>query len=180
MHKEWLKYIPSDMRDLWKKMGDDTGKQRKRSVLVLTLTASFRRSSSWSGACTEAGVPILAGTDTYNPYVFPELTASTKNFRCWWRRACRPWQHCKPRRLARHASWDRQSVGGTVEVGKVADLVLLDQKRPRRHSTTPRPSARGHLGRQVDASCLARCNASRKAEATVAKPPSNPPGPTTK
>ena len=24
MHKEWLKYIPSDTRDLWKKMGDIT------------------------------------------------------------------------------------------------------------------------------------------------------------
>ena len=32
MHKEWLKYIRSDMRDLWKKMGDDTVKSARHRL----------------------------------------------------------------------------------------------------------------------------------------------------
>src|ERR1700691_505588 len=43
-------------------------------------------------------------------------------------RRCRsPWRHCTPRRLARHASWDRQGVGEPSRWPRVVDLVLLDR-----------------------------------------------------
>src|SRR5580658_4734333 len=105
----------------------------------LTLTASFRRNSSWSGACTGLVSPSWrAAILTIPTYI--QASASTKNFLCWWRRACRPWRHCKPRRLARHASWDRQSVGEPSRWARLPTLCCSTETHSLTY-TTPRPSA---------------------------------------
>ena len=121
---ERLKYLPMRIRSSWdpksgylKNMtAEDWGIQRSNFKEELNLVGRMHR----------AGVNILAGTDTMNPYCFPgfslhdelallveaglspmeALQASTKN-------------------AARFmGQLDRR---GTIEPGKIADLVLLDR-----------------------------------------------------
>ena len=66
MHKEWLKYVPSGMRDLWKKMSEDNMKQRSAQTWDESHR-EFPEELKLVGRMYRAGVGILAGSDTYNP-----------------------------------------------------------------------------------------------------------------
>jgi imidazolonepropionase-like amidohydrolase len=86
---------------------------------------AFARAVDCVGRLHRAGVPILAGTDELNPYVFPgfslhdELALLVK-------------AGLSPREALRAATINpakllgKEATMGTVDVGKAADLVLLD------------------------------------------------------
>ena len=79
--------------------------------------------------------------------------------------------------IAPLASWDRQTVGEPSRSGKVADFVLLDRDplADIHNSTSIRAVILG--GKLMPRASLDAMLA--EAEATAAKPPSNPPGPGT-
>jgi hypothetical protein len=120
-----LKYMAKGMRSFWDPKNDFRFKDRKEDYWA-AMRIQYRESMKIVGAMQRAGVSILAGTDTMNPYCFPgfslhdelallveaglspmaALQASTSN-------------------AARFmGQFDRR---GTIETGKVADLVLLDK-----------------------------------------------------
>jgi len=121
-----LKYLSESIRAKW-----DAGYYKNlppsvRAALVNLSEAQFAESKKIVGAMYRAGVPILAGTDTMNPQCFPgfglhdelallvdaglspmaALQASTRNAAEFM------------------GQLDRR---GTIEAGKIADLVLLDK-----------------------------------------------------
>jgi imidazolonepropionase-like amidohydrolase len=121
-----LKYLSKEVRSKW-----DDGYYKHyppgpRAALIELSKAQFDESMKIVGLMYNAGVPILAGTDTMNPHCFPgfgihdelallvdagmsplaALQAATRNAAQFM------------------GQLDRR---GTIEVGKVADLVLLDK-----------------------------------------------------
>jgi imidazolonepropionase-like amidohydrolase len=125
VNDERLKYIPGSLRTQW----DPKNDKRFSQMTADDQTARrelFSHDLKLVGRMHQAGVGILAGTDTMNPYCFPGFSlhdelallveaglspmaavqAATRN----------------PARLMSQS--DRR---GTIETGKIADLVLLDR-----------------------------------------------------
>jgi imidazolonepropionase-like amidohydrolase len=100
-----------------------------------------------------SGVGILAGTDTPNPYCFPgfgihdELALLVK---C----GLTPRQALQAATInpARYFGWELKM--GTVQVGKVADLVLLDANPLKDIHNTTKIAAVFVRGRQMDRAAL--------------------------
>jgi len=115
-----LKQVPDPIRHLWKSLingmthGKDAPQRRK----------DFERQLRMVGAMHRAGVKILAGTDTPNPYVFPgsglhdELELLVKA-------GLTPAEALRCATVRPAEFLGRQDRSGTIAVGKVADLVLL-------------------------------------------------------
>jgi len=172
MHKEWLKYIPGDMRDLWKKMGDDTIKQRSAQFWS-DAHRQFPEELKLVGRMYRAGVTILAGTDTYNPYVFPGFSLHDE-LSLLVEAGLSPMAALQTASIGPARFMGQAEHRGTVEVGKVADLVLLDRDplADIHNSTSIRAVILG--GKLMPRASLDAMLA--EAEATAARPPSNPPG----
>jgi imidazolonepropionase-like amidohydrolase len=175
MHKEWLKYIPSDTRNLWKRMGDDTGKQRSAQYWS-DAHRQFPEELKLVGRMYRAGVAILAGTDTYNPYVYPGFSLH-EELSLLVEAGLPPMAALQAATIGPARFMGQAERRGTVEVGKVADLVLLDRDplADIHNSTSIRAVILG--GKLMPRASLDAMLA--EAEATAAKPPSNPPGSTT-
>ena len=120
MNDSRLRGMPSPILDFWKAGGagmtQEDPAQRQRL---------FQRQLEVVGAMQRAGVKILAGTDTPNPYVFPgsglhdELELLVKA-------GLTPLQALQAATL-RPAEYLGMTGGlGTIAQGKLADLVLLD------------------------------------------------------
>ena len=119
-----LKYLPREIRSFWNPAGDfrfrgetpeDTavGQQVNRKELKIV------------GAMQRAGVEFLAGTDTPNPYCFPGFSLHDE-LGLLVEAGLTPMQalQAATRNAARFMG--REQELGTVETGKLADLVLLN------------------------------------------------------
>ena len=175
MHKEWLKYVPSDMRDLWKKMSEDNLKQRSAQTWAESHR-EFPEELKLVGRMYRAGVAILAGSDTYNPYVYPGFSLH-EELSLLVEAGLPPMAALQTATIGPARFMGQAERRGTVEVGKVADLVLLDRNplADIHNSTSIRAVILG--GKLMDRAALDAMLAG--AEAAAAKPPSNPPGSTT-
>jgi imidazolonepropionase-like amidohydrolase len=118
-----LSYMPQSIRASWAPRSDfrlktasmeDFAQQRKL----------FKRSLELVGAMHRAGVGILAGTDVLNPYCFPGFSLHDE-LELLVKAGLSPMEalQAATRNPARYL--DRLKDLGTVEQGKVADLVLL-------------------------------------------------------
>jgi dipeptidyl aminopeptidase/acylaminoacyl peptidase/imidazolonepropionase-like amidohydrolase len=120
-----LKYMPPSIRTMWDPKNDfrfrtstkeDFAKQKKLYLRNLQLVKDMHR----------AVVPFLAGTDVLNPYCFPgfslhdelELLVSQCSFT--------PLEALQAATRSPAEYLDQLKDLGTVEVGKLADVVLLD------------------------------------------------------
>jgi hypothetical protein len=124
MHKEWMKYVPSDTRDFWKDFSEKTVKNRTAGIWA-DAHREFPEELKLVGRMHRAGVGILAGSDVYNPYVFPGFSLHDE-LSLLVEAGLPPMAALQaatigPARFMRQA--ERR---GTIEVGKIADLVLLD------------------------------------------------------
>jgi imidazolonepropionase-like amidohydrolase len=111
-----LAYIPKLLRDYWRSLPTD---------IATKMVALYAVHADLVGRLNRAGVPILAGSDCPNPYVYPGFSL-----------------HDELGLLVRSGLTPAQALGtatinparflgvtdslGTVATGKVADLVLLD------------------------------------------------------
>jgi imidazolonepropionase-like amidohydrolase len=119
-----LKYVDAMTRLRWNPKNDFRLKSLTKDDFARQKVA-FARAVDCVGRLHRAGVPILAGTDELNPYVFPgfslhdELALLVK-------------AGLPPRDALRAATINpakflgKEATMGTVEAGKTADLVLLD------------------------------------------------------
>ena len=175
MHKEWSKYIPSGTRDLWKTMNENHMKQWSAQTWDESHR-EFPEELKLVGRMYRAGVPILAGTDTYNPYVYPGFSLHDE-LSLLVEAGLPPMAALQAATIGPARFIGQAERRGTVEVGKVADLVLLDRNplADIHNSTSIRAVILG--GKLMPRAALDAMLA--EAEATAAKPPSNPPGSTT-
>jgi imidazolonepropionase-like amidohydrolase len=115
-----LKYMPPRMRAQWKTPGiatdyGDPGRAAKE----------FQKDLEVVGAMQKAGVGILAGTDTANAFCMPGFSLHDE-LGLLVKAGLTPMQALQAATLnpARFLGTEKDS--GTVETGKIADLVLLD------------------------------------------------------
>jgi imidazolonepropionase-like amidohydrolase len=120
-----LKFLSKEVRAKW-----DAGYYSRfpppaRAAMVQLAKAEFDESKKIVGLMYKAGVPILAGTDTMNPHCFPGFGIHDEL-------ALLVEAGLSPLAALQAATRNAaQFVGqlgsrGTIEVGKAADLVLLD------------------------------------------------------
>ena len=118
-----LKYVKPSWKDRWLRMTKDAvntppGEWSKRREII-------RKEKALVGKMQEAGVGILAGTDDANPYSFvgfglhDELAMLVEA-------GLTPMQALRAATLNPAKFFNKLDALGTIEKGKLADLVLLD------------------------------------------------------
>jgi hypothetical protein len=149
-----LKYVDAMTRSRWEPKNDFRLKSWTKDDFA-RQKASAARAMDCVGRLHRAGVPILAGTDELNPYVFPgfslhdELALLVK-------------AGLSPRDALRAATINpakflgKEATMGTVEAGKTADLVLLDADPLADIANTKKIRAVISRGRLLDREALDR------------------------
>jgi Amidohydrolase family len=113
---ERLKYMPANIRQLFTwELGFFTSPYQPVYERLLAVTGALHR----------AGVKILAGTDTYNSYVYPGFSLHDE-LKLFVEAGMTPLEALQTATLNPARSLNRSGSLGTVEKGKLADLVLLD------------------------------------------------------
>ncbi len=121
-----LKFLSKEVRARWDAGYYGHFPPPARAAMVQLARAEFEESKKIVGLMYKAGVPILAGTDTMNPHCFPGFGIHDEL-------ALLVDAGLSPLAALQAATRNAaQFVGqldsrGTIEVGKTADLVLLDK-----------------------------------------------------
>lgn len=118
-----LKYVKPSWRERWLRMtkeaqtwtADEASKRRE----------TIRKEADLVGGMQRAGVGILAGTDDANPYVFPGFSLHDE-LGLLVKAGLTPTEALRAATYNAAKFFDLSSSLGTVESGKIADLVLLD------------------------------------------------------
>ena len=116
-----LRYMPAQVRTLW---ASSTAREHP-SEQIAHLRRFFDRRLQLVGEMHRAGVGILAGSDTLNPYCFPGFSLHDELE--WLVKAgLHPLAALQTATL--NPAWflGREKDFGSVDAGKLADLVLLD------------------------------------------------------
>jgi imidazolonepropionase-like amidohydrolase len=117
-----LKYMPRQIRAGWNPAAVD-GKRTPEDFAF--MKKEFQKDLEVVGAMQKAGVGILAGTDTMNPFCFPGFSLHDElGFLV--QAGLSPMQALQAATLNPARFFGNEKNLGTVEPGKVADLVLLD------------------------------------------------------
>lgn len=119
-----LKYMPRDVRASWDPKTDFRLKTRTAEDWARSKKV-FSKDAEIVGAMQRAGVNILAGTDTLNPYCFPGFSLHDE-LGLLVKAGLSPMEALQAATLNPARFMGREKDFGTVETGKIADLVLLD------------------------------------------------------
>ncbi len=147
-----IKYVDPFTRMFWNPKADFRLRAMKPEDFA-AQRKSFERALARVGDLSRAGVPILAGTDEANPYIFPgfslhdELTLLV-------RAGLTPAQALQAATICPARYLGREATLGSVEPGKEADLVLLDADPLADIANTTRIRAVIYRGRLLDRPAL--------------------------
>ena len=119
-----LKYMPRDIASSWDPKADIFLKAKTADDWALSKKV-FSKELETVGAMQRAGVPILAGTDTLNPYCFPGFSLHDE-LGLLVQAGLTPMQALQAATLNPARFLQREKDFGTIATGKIADLVLLD------------------------------------------------------
>ena len=119
-----VKYMPPGIASGWDPAGDFRLKDRTQEDVELQQ-AAYRKAKELIGPMRRAGVEFLAGTDVLNPYCFPGFSLHDE-LSLLVEAGLSPMEALQAATLnpARYLGKDKDL--GTVEKGKLADLLLLD------------------------------------------------------
>jgi len=118
-----LKYMPVFLRSAW---NPKTGQFKPSAEGRAGLKKTYKKASNLIKAMHQGGVPFLAGTDVTNPYCFPGFSLHDELALLVSEAQFTPLQalQCATSNPAIFLGHEKDF--GTVEKGKIADLVLLD------------------------------------------------------
>ena len=119
-----LKYIPRDIASSWNPKADPFLKNRTAEDWALSKKV-FSKDLEIVGAMNRAGVEILAGTDVLNPYCLPGFSLHDE-LQLLVQAGLTAMQALQAATLNPARFMGREKDLGTVDTGKLADLVLLD------------------------------------------------------
>lgn len=119
-----LKYIPRDIVSSWNPKADQFLKNKTDEDWAISRKL-FSKDLELVGAMERAGVDILAGTDTLNPYCLPGFSLHDE-LGLLVQAGLTPQQALQAATLNPARFMGRENDLGTVSAGKIADLVLLD------------------------------------------------------
>jgi imidazolonepropionase-like amidohydrolase len=119
-----LKYMPPETRSEWNQANEDRS-IHKFPAATTFLQRYFQKHMEIVGAMQQAGVDILAGTDTLNPFCFPGFSLHDELVLLV-RAGLTPMQALQTATLNPARFMGRENELGTIAKGKLADLVILD------------------------------------------------------
>lgn len=146
------KYIPRTVLDRWMKNSQQTEAVTKlegRSVPA----GLMKNSEHVVGGMQQAGVKILAGTDTAAPFVYPGFSLH-EELALLVGAGLTPMQALQSATSRAAEFMGKSATQGTIEKGKVADLVLLDANPLADIHNTTRISAVIVRGKLLDRAAL--------------------------
>lgn len=111
-----LKYVPESIRKTWPELKDDNGEPYRKQIESIYRLVSL---------ATRTKVEILAGTDTGDPYTIPGATLHSELEQLV-AAGMTPHQALAAATIAPARFFESEDTMGSVEKGKLADLVLLD------------------------------------------------------
>jgi imidazolonepropionase-like amidohydrolase len=149
-----LKYIAAETLNFWNPTNDSRLKNIPPEVLLLMQRAHLKREEVVE-KMQRAGVGILAGTDTPNPYCFPGFSLHDELARLV-ESGLTPMQALQAATLNPARYFGRSNELGTVAPGRLADLVLLDANPLQDIHNTTRIRAVFANGRFYDRAALER------------------------
>jgi len=118
------KYLPQDLRAIWKRsLAESLAGLTEEDVQIRAQL--MQRSLSTVKGMHSAGVPILAGTDTTAPGVFPGFALHEDLFFLW-EAGLTPMQTLRAATAAPAEFLGLSSRQGSITAGQRADLVLLN------------------------------------------------------
>jgi imidazolonepropionase-like amidohydrolase len=117
-----VKYMPPFLRSMWDPKGP-ADKSRLEAIAFRKIM--YKKAPEIVSALHRAGVPILAGTDTSNPFCFPGFSLHDE-LALLVEAGLTPLEALQSATRDPAKYLDRLKDVGTVETGKIADLVLLD------------------------------------------------------
>lgn len=118
-----VKYMPPGMASSWNPKGDFRLQDRAEEDFELAR-ASYRKLKEQIGPMRRAGVEFLAGTDVLNPYCFPGFSLHDE-LGLLVEGGLTPLEALQAATLNPARFLGKEKDLGTVEKGKIADLVLL-------------------------------------------------------
>jgi len=119
-HDRRLKYVSPAVRQFWSAAAEDA-----RAGVGLVPEETWQWYLTAVRWMRRAGVPLLAGTDVQNPYVFPGFSLH-EELALLVEAGLTPAEALRTATLNPAIFLEATDSLGTVDVGKVADLVLLD------------------------------------------------------
>jgi imidazolonepropionase-like amidohydrolase len=117
------KYLSTDVKEFWSQMTEFRKKMNPASIEV--LKKHYQMNVQLVGAMNKAGVPLLAGTDELTPHVVPGFSLH-EELRLLVEAGLSPLAALQAATLNPAKYFGLTDSLGTVEEGKLADLLLLD------------------------------------------------------
>jgi Amidohydrolase family len=119
-----MKYVPREVLDRWMKTAQQkaAGASKREYSLRKGL---MEKSENVVGEMQQAGVKILAGTDTAAPFVYPGFSLH-EELALLVQAGWTPMQAVQAATSGAAEFMGKSATQGTIEKGKVADVVLLD------------------------------------------------------
>jgi imidazolonepropionase-like amidohydrolase len=118
-----IKYVPDFLKQqFWE---DAYGWKGHTPGFNAQAKRVFQKQLEVVGMMNRAGVPIIAGTDTANPYVFPGFSLHDE-LALFVQAGLTPAEALRTATINPAKYFEMEKSLGTVEKGKIADLVLLD------------------------------------------------------
>ena len=118
-----LKYMPRSVRAMWG--GGPANFQGRTEEDYAFSKRQFQKDLELVSAMSRAGVDIIAGTDVLNPFCFPGFSLHDE-LELYVKAGLSPMEALRTATVNPARFLGRQKDLGTVESGKLADLVLLD------------------------------------------------------
>ncbi len=157
-----LAFVPSKLAKEWRdSLGND--EMKKRAAALWRVAAN-----DWklTGEMRQAGVRLLAGSDSLDPFVFPGDSLHRELAELV-RAGFTPAEALRAATLRAAEFLGRERELGTVEKGKIADLVLLDANPLDDIGNTRKISAVIRSGKYLDRAALDKLLAEAKSAAAA-------------
>ncbi|GAB2750314.1 amidohydrolase family protein [Amycolatopsis magusensis] len=141
-----LRYLPKSITDYWWLQVEHTGPATPAEIEE--HRRFFDAELRMTGDLHRAGVPVLAGTDSNNAFCFPGFSLHDE-LALLVRAGLSPMHALQSATRDAARFLGRERTAGTVEPGKVADLVVLDEDPLADITNTSRIHAVVHRGRYL-------------------------------
>lgn len=148
-----LKYMPPGLRRSWQPQNAVNLYGPRSSEDFAFAKKEFKKDLDLVGAMEKAGVGILAGTDTTNPFCFPGLSLHDE-LSLLVKAGLTPLEALQTATLNPAKFLGKQQDFGTIERGKTADLVILDANPLDNIANTTKIAAVIYRGRLFSRSSL--------------------------
>ncbi len=154
-YPDWLKYMPASYRKIWKSGNAEFGAPTDQDFA--DAQANFDKTVEIVGAMHRAGVNIMAGTDANGPFIglVPGISLHSE-LSLFVKAGFTPLDALRSATILPASFLHLESTTGSVDPGKVADLVLLDANPVEDIGNTQRVRAVIVGGRLYDRGALDR------------------------